>query len=142
LIEIATREDRVCVLNLLDAESRAVTPISHAFSGGNVVFGSSPGGRAQVLPTAVGDIPVYGSVRDGLDANLPFNTGVVFLPPSGVREGVGELIRANPDSQRERYRHREGFRSRRSGDPSPRPGRLSVSLFLPICHPNEICHCI
>ena len=40
--EVATRADRVCVLNILGGESRQVTPVSHAFSGGNVVFGTSP----------------------------------------------------------------------------------------------------
>ncbi len=97
LSEIATREDRVCVLNILGSESRGVTPISHAFSGGNVVFGTSPGRRGQVLPTAVGDIPVYSNVREGLDAGLHFNTGIVYLPPTGVRDGVAELIRVNPE---------------------------------------------
>jgi succinyl-CoA synthetase alpha subunit len=97
LHDIATRADRVCVLNILGGESRQVTPVSHAFSGGNVVFGTSPGRRGQVLPTPIGDIPVYNSVREGLDDGLTFNTGVVYLPPSGVRDGVAELIRVNPD---------------------------------------------
>ena len=43
LADIATPEDRVCVLNIMGGESRQVTPTSHAFSGGNVVFGTSPG---------------------------------------------------------------------------------------------------
>src|ERR1700756_4246509 len=94
--DIATRDDRVCVLNILGGESRQVTPISHAFSGGNVVFGTSPGRRGQVLPTPIGDIPVFNNVRDGLDAGFSFNTGVVYLPPSGVRDGVAELVRVNP----------------------------------------------
>src|SRR5205807_289435 len=59
LSNVATRADRVCVLNILGGESRQVTPVSHAFSGGNVVFGTSPGRRGQVLATAAGDIPVY-----------------------------------------------------------------------------------
>jgi succinyl-CoA synthetase alpha subunit len=96
LDKVATRDDRVCVLNILGGESRQVTPVSHAFSGGNVVFGTSPGRRGQVLPTPIGDIPVYNNVREGLDAGLGFNTGVVYLPPSGVRDGVAELIRVNP----------------------------------------------
>ena len=75
-------------------EFRQVTPVSHAFSGANVVFGTSPGRRGQVLPTAAGDIPVYNSVREGLDDGLTFNTGVV-LPPPSVRDGVAELIRVN-----------------------------------------------
>ncbi|MFO1143203.1 MAG: hypothetical protein U1E59_12555 [Amaricoccus sp.] len=97
LADIATREDRVCVLNIAGGESRQVTPTSHAFSGGNVVFGTSPGRAGQVLKTPAGDIPVYNNVREGLDAGHAFNTGVVYLPPSGVRDGVAELVRVNPD---------------------------------------------
>ena len=44
-------EDRVCVLNILGGESSEVTPVGHAYSGGNVVFGTSPGRRGQVLET-------------------------------------------------------------------------------------------
>lgn len=95
LADIATRGDRVCVLNILGGESRTVTPTSHAFSGGNVVFGTSPGRGGQALKTPIGDIPVYDNVRQGLDAGHAFNTGVVYLPPSGVRDGVAELIRVN-----------------------------------------------
>ena len=60
------------------------------------MFGTSPGRRGQVLPTPTGDIPVYNNVREGLDDGLAFNAGVVYLPPSGVRDGVAELIRVNP----------------------------------------------
>lgn len=95
LDQIARREDRVCVLNILGSESRQVTPVSHAFSGGNVAFGTSPGRGGQMLKTAVGDIPVFNNVREGLEAGHRFNTGVVYLPPSGVRDGVAELIRLN-----------------------------------------------
>src|SRR6516162_5457517 len=97
LADVATRNDRVCVLNILGGESRQVTPVSHSFSGGNVVCGTSPGRRGQVLSTTAGDIPVYNNVREGLDDGISFNTGVVYLPPSGVRDGVAELIRVNPD---------------------------------------------
>jgi succinyl-CoA synthetase alpha subunit len=96
LEQVATRDNRVCVLNILGGESRQVTPVSHAFSGGNVVFGTSPGRRGQTLPTPAGDIPVYNNVREGLDDGLAFDTGVVYLPPSGVRDGVAELVRVNP----------------------------------------------
>jgi succinyl-CoA synthetase alpha subunit len=95
LADVARQEDRVCVLNVLGGESRQVTPVSHAFSGGNIVFGTSPGRGGQVLPAPAGDIPVYNSVREGLDDGHAFNTGVVYLPPSGVRDGVAELIRVN-----------------------------------------------
>ncbi len=97
LSEIATRDDTVVVLNAMGGESRQVTPVSHAFSGGNVVFGVSPGRRGQKLPTPAGDIPIYNNVREGLEDGHRFNTGVVYLPPSGVRDGVAELIRVNPD---------------------------------------------
>lgn len=96
LDQIATPADRVCVLNILGQESRLVTPISHVFSGGNVVFGTSPGRSGQVLPTDLGDIPVYNDVREGLAAGHAFDTGVVYLPPSAVRDGVAELTRVNP----------------------------------------------
>jgi len=62
LAEIATRQDRVCVLNILGGESSSVTPVGHAYSGGNVVFGTSPGRRGQFMQTAKGNIPVYNSV--------------------------------------------------------------------------------
>jgi len=100
LAQIATRADRICVLNILGGESRAVTPVSHAFSGGNVVFGTSPGRSGQVLKTKIGDISVYNDVREGLDAGHRFNTGVVYLPPAGVRDGVAELIRVNPQLEK------------------------------------------
>ena len=97
LAQAASREDRVCVLNILGGESRQVTPVGHAYSGGNVVFGTSPGRRGQVLETRVGDIPVYNNVLEGLQDGHRFNCGVVYLPPSAARDGVAELIRVNPD---------------------------------------------
>ena len=97
LARIATREDRVCVLNILGGESSDVTPVGHAWSGGNVVFGTSPGRRGQVLETPAGSIPVYNNVREGMDDGHRFNCGVVYLPPSGARDGVAELIRVNAD---------------------------------------------
>ena len=94
---VASRADRICVLNILGQESRAVTPTSHEFSGGNVVFGTSPGRSGHSLATKIGPIPVFNDVREGLAAGLRFNTGVVYLPPSAVRDGVAELTRVNPD---------------------------------------------
>jgi hypothetical protein len=97
LAQVATREDRVCVLNILGAESRDVTPVGHAYSGGNVVFGTSPGRRGQALQTPLGPVPVYNNVLEGLNDGHRFNCGVVYLPPSAARDGVAELIRVNPD---------------------------------------------
>lgn len=97
LDRIATREDRVCVLNILGGESSEVTPIGHAYSGGNVVFGTAPGKRGQVLETKLGNVPVYNSVLEGLNDGLRFDCGVIYLPPSAARDGVAELIRVNPE---------------------------------------------
>ena len=97
LEDVATRDDRICVLNILGGESSQVTPVCHAFSGGNVAFGTSPGRSGQTLKTSAGDIPVFNNVREGLDAGHRFNTGVVYLPPGGVRDGVAELVRVNPE---------------------------------------------
>src|SRR6266545_3820198 len=97
LAQIATRDDRVCVLNILGGESSEVTPTGHAYSGANVAFGTSPGRGGQVLETAIGDIAVYNNVREGLADGHRFNCGVVYLPPSGARDGVAELIRLNPE---------------------------------------------
>jgi succinyl-CoA synthetase alpha subunit len=97
LSQIASRDDRVCVLNILGGESSDVTPVSHTYSGGNVVFGTAPGKGGAVLETPIGNIPVYNNVRDGLAAGHRFNCGVVYLPPSAARDGVAELIRVNPD---------------------------------------------
>ena len=47
--------------------------------------------------TSAGEIPVFNNVREGLDAGHRFNTGVVYLPPGGVRDGVAELVRVNPE---------------------------------------------
>ncbi len=97
LAQIATREDRVCVLNILGGESREVTPTGHVYSGGNVVFGTAPGKRGQRLATAAGDVPVYNNVLEGLADGHRFNCGVVYLPPAAARDGVAELIRVNPE---------------------------------------------
>lgn len=96
LEDVATRNDRVCVLNILGGESSHVTPVCHAFSGGNIAFGTSPGRKGQTLKTPIGEIPVFNNVREGLDAGHTFDTGVVYLPPGGVRDGVAELVRVNP----------------------------------------------
>jgi succinyl-CoA synthetase alpha subunit len=100
LAEIATPRDRVCVLNILGNESRTVTPVSHAYSGGNIVFGTSPGKRGEFLETPAGNIPVYNNVREGMDDGHQFNVGVVYLPPAAVRDGVFELIRVNKNIEK------------------------------------------
>src|SRR5437868_13911991 len=97
LAQIATRQDRVCVLNILGGESSDVTPVGHEYSGGNVVFGTSPGRGGQALETKIGNVPVYNNVREGLLDGHRFNCGVIYLPPVAARDGVAELIRVNPE---------------------------------------------
>lgn len=92
----ATKDDRVCVFNILGNESRGVTPTSHEFSGGNIAFGVGPGKSGQKLKTKIGDIPVYNSVKEGIEAGHKFNTAVIYLPPSGVKDAVAEAVKHNP----------------------------------------------
>lgn len=97
LSELATKDDRVVVLNILGKESSTVTPISHDYSGGNIVFGTGPGKSGKFLETKSGKIPVYNSIKEGRAAGHKFNTVVVYLPPAGVKDGVAEAVRQNPD---------------------------------------------
>ena len=97
LAEIATRADKVCVINILGGESRAVTPTSHVYSGGNVVCGTMPGRSGEVLKTDIGDIPVYNNVLEAMKAGHRFNAAVIYVPPSGVKDSVIEAVRVNPD---------------------------------------------
>ena len=97
LSELATKDDRCVVLNILGKESSGVTPISHDYSGGNIVFGTGPGKSGKSLATKTGKIPVYNSIKEGLEAGHKFNTVVIYLPPSGVKDGLAEAVRDNPD---------------------------------------------
>jgi len=97
LAELATRQDRVCVLNITGGESRTVTPVSHTYSGGNIVCGTAPGRSGTVMNTPRGNIPVYGNIAEAMEAGHKFNVVVIYLPPSGVRDGVLEALRINPN---------------------------------------------
>ncbi|MCP4407455.1 MAG: CoA-binding protein, partial [Gammaproteobacteria bacterium] len=98
LAELATKEDRVCVLNILGGESRTVTPTSHVYSGGNIVCGTMPGRSGSVLKTEIGDIPVYNNVVEAMEIGKHrFNVAVVYVPPAGVRDSVIEAVRVNPE---------------------------------------------
>ncbi|MDG1842726.1 MAG: CoA-binding protein [Nitrospinaceae bacterium] len=97
LEELATKDDRVVVLNILGKESSGVTPVSNDYSGGNIVFGTGPGKSGKSLSTKNGKIPVYNSIKEGMAAGHKFNTVVVYLPPSGVKDGIAEAVRDNPD---------------------------------------------
>ncbi len=97
LAEVATRQDKVCVINIMGGESRTVTPISHVYSGGNVVCGTMPGRSGETLKTDIGDIPVYNNVLEAIKAGHRFNTAVIYVPPSGVKDSVIEAVRINPE---------------------------------------------
>jgi hypothetical protein len=105
------------VLNILGGESSEVTPVGHEYSGGNVVFGTSPGRRGQVLETRIGSIPVYNNVREGLADGHRFNCGVVYLPPLGCAR---RRRRADPGQSgdcQDLHRHREDPGARCPRDP-------------------------
>ncbi len=95
LEEIATPETRVCVMNILGNESSKVTPVSHAFSRGNVVAGVQYG-RTGKLETPIGDIPVYPRLAEVVKKHQ-FDTGVIYLPPEAVFYAVTEMCHYNPD---------------------------------------------
>ena len=97
LAKLVTQNDRVCVLNILGNESRTVTPVSHVYSGGNVVCGVQPGRSGSVLKTELNDIPVYNTVAEALAAGHKFNVAVVYVPPAGVKDAVIEAVRVNPN---------------------------------------------
>jgi succinyl-CoA synthetase alpha subunit/citrate synthase len=99
LEELVTQKSRVCVINILGNESRKVTPVSHEYSGGNVVAGVQYG-RRGALETKIGDIPVYSSVRDVMNQGHWFDIGVIYLPPAAVSQAVWELVRYNEDLKR------------------------------------------
>ncbi|HPR86910.1 MAG TPA: CoA-binding protein [bacterium] len=94
LEELVTKESRVCVINILGSESRKVTPVSHEYSGGNIVAGVQYG-RKGVLETRIGDIPVYSSIRDVINSGIFFDIGVIYLPPTAVSQAVAELVTYN-----------------------------------------------
>lgn len=99
LEELVTRKSRVCVINILGNESRKVTPVSHEYSGGNVVAGVQYG-RSGVLETRIGNIPVFRSVREVMQNDIRFDIGVIYLPPSAVAQAVSELVTYNHDLKR------------------------------------------
>jgi len=99
LEELVTRDSRVCVINILGNESRKVTPVSHEYSGGNVVAGVQYGRKGE-LETPLGPIPVYSSIRDVMDQKIFFDIGVIYLPPPAVSQAVAELVYYNQDLKR------------------------------------------
>ncbi len=98
LQDVAPKDARICVMNILGNESRKVTPVSHAFSGGNVVAGVQYG-RSGILETPIGDIPVYPRLAQVIKHHQ-FDTGVIYLPPGAVFHAVTELLHYNKSLKR------------------------------------------
>ncbi len=98
LKDVAPKDAQVCVMNILGNESRKVTPVSHAFSGGNVVAGVQYG-RSGSLETPIGAIPVYPRLAEVMKHHH-FDTGVIYLPPSAVFHAVTELLHYNKSLKR------------------------------------------
>ncbi len=97
LEEIANKSTRCVVMNILGGESKGVTPTSHEFSGGNIVAGVQYGRSGQKMETKAGDIPVFGSIKEIIDAGIEFDTGVIYLPPTAVAAAADELVTHNPN---------------------------------------------
>ena len=122
LADIATPEDRVCVLNIMGGESRQVTPTSHAFSGGNVVFGTSPGRAGPGAEDA-------GRRHPGLQQR-PRGAGrrAYLQHRRRLPAAVGRARRrggADPGqlrTQEDRHHHREDRGARRPRDPGDGAG--------------------
>jgi len=100
LEDLANKNSRVVIMNILGGESSKVTPVSHTYSGNNVVAGVQYGKGGEVMETPSGNIPVYGSVKEVVDAGIKFDTGVIYLPPAAVSHAVSELCARNPDIKR------------------------------------------
>ncbi|MDX2471324.1 MAG: CoA-binding protein, partial [SAR324 cluster bacterium] len=100
LEDLANKNSRVCIMNIMGNESRQVTPTSHEYSGGNIVAGVHYGRSGQELETEAGNIPVFGSVKEVIAAGVKFDTGVIYLPPAAVNHAVSELCANNPDLEK------------------------------------------
>ena len=79
---------------------RQVTPVGHAFSGGNVVFGTSPGPRGQVLEHANRRHPrLQQRARRSRGGHSSTPASSTCRRPR-LRDGVAELIRVNPELEK------------------------------------------
>ena len=97
LTQVASRDDRVCVLNILGGESqRGHAGEPRVLRRQRRVRHLARQGRPCSRQASATSRSIN-NVREALDAGHRFNCGVVYLPPSAARDGVAELIRVNPD---------------------------------------------
>ncbi len=120
------------MLNILGNELRGVAPVSHAYSGGNIVFGTSPGRRGEVLETPAGADPrLQQRARGpGRRAQVQCRRG-----SSAAGGGARRRVRADPRQPRHRedhHPHGEGVRARCARNPrhgaAAQRGRLRRQL--------------
>ncbi len=101
---------------------RDVTPVSHEYSGGNVVFGTSPGAGGRGAGDRRRRHPglqqrAQRASRDG----HTFNCGVVYLPPSAAAPRCRRADPGQPGPGEGLHRHREDLGARRPRDPGHGP---------------------
>ena len=81
---------RIIVMGITGREASQVVAESEALYPGFVVAGVTPGkGGSQVAGK-----PVYNTVKEALSNHPEINTGLVYVPPTSVRDAVIELVDA------------------------------------------------
>jgi succinyl-CoA synthetase, alpha subunit len=81
---------RIIVMGITGREASQVVTESEALYPGFVVAGVTPGKGG----TQVANKPVYNTVKEALQKHLEINTGLVYVPPTSVKDAVIELIDA------------------------------------------------
>jgi succinyl-CoA synthetase alpha subunit/citryl-CoA synthetase small subunit len=81
---------RIIVMGITGREASQVVTESEALYPGFVVAGVTPGKGG----TQVANKPVYNTVKETLQKHPEINTGLVYVPPTSVKDAVIELIDA------------------------------------------------
>jgi succinyl-CoA synthetase alpha subunit/citryl-CoA synthetase small subunit len=81
---------RIIVMGITGREASQVVSESEALYPGFVVAGVTPGKGG----TQVANKPVYNTVKEALQKHTEINTGLVYVPPTSVKDAVIELIDA------------------------------------------------
>jgi citryl-CoA synthetase small subunit len=81
---------RIIVMGITGREASQVVSESEALYPGFVVAGVTPGKGG----TQVANKPVYNTVKEALQKHPESNTGLVYVPPTSVKDAVIELIDA------------------------------------------------
>ncbi|MFZ8859456.1 MAG: succinyl-CoA synthetase subunit alpha, partial [Thermocrinis sp.] len=81
---------RIIVMGITGREASQVVTESEALYPGFIVAGVTPGKGG----TQVANKPVYNTVKEALQKHPEINTGLVYVPPTSVKDAVIELIDA------------------------------------------------